>query len=75
MSHDVLDRPAPQITLEAAMQIAREVFALEAEAHPLVAERDCNFELRTGTADRYARLPRPSRRLGAAPAHTSRWPR
>ncbi len=53
MSSNVLDQPAPDISLEVAARIAREAFALEGELKPLVAERDCNFALTTLDLQRY----------------------
>ncbi len=48
MSDDVLDRPAPAIGLEEATRVALDLFGLDGQLTPLVAERDCNFKLNAG---------------------------
>ncbi|MEM7343270.1 MAG: aminotransferase class III-fold pyridoxal phosphate-dependent enzyme [Chloroflexota bacterium] len=48
-----LDRNPPQIPIEEAQTIARELFQLEGIFTPLKSERDQNFRIETGQGDQY----------------------
>jgi len=52
-THEILQSPAPTLSLNEAKQVALDVFGITGDLSPLVSERDQNFRVRSDNGEAY----------------------